>query len=310
MRRLATLLQLFTRTLSVCHRYLLFFFILQHASLAAISIVYNFRIAQITKQPIFQKTNDKNHTLVALFFDQYRKKYNGTRQNFIGALGSYIYDFEPYYFRTDLAGSHIKETVNNVITFSGTEMDDILFTVGRNFKINKHATATLSGLFGFPTHQIFRLQHIDFGYSQIGTGIQLDGSYELNSISSLLYGARYIYFIPRTALDDLEKKYTFTLGNVTDLFFAYKGSWQKHGLEAGYTARQRFGAQIHPHLDDIIRKTNYIRSNFYFVYKYKFRINDLPSRLLFNISYGFDHRPKVFGNKYIITLWASWNLNF
>ncbi len=291
-------------------RWLLFFILLQHVHLLPISMVYNFRIAQITKQPIVEKSHRHNR-IIALLFDQYRKKYNGIFQNFIGGLGSYIYDFDSYYFRTDFAASHIKEITDHVTTFSGTETDDILFTGGRNFIINDRTTMTFSGLFGVPTHRIFRLQHVDFGYSQIGLGLQWDGSYLLNDTSALLYGARYIYFVPRTALDDLEEKHRFTIGNIGDLLLAYKNNWDfHHGIEFGYTARFRFGAHIYPNLDDIVKKTNYIRSNFYGVYKYKFIVNDISHRLLFYLSYGFDHTPKIYGNKYIVTLWASWNIGF
>jgi hypothetical protein len=292
-------------------RCLLFFILLGHATLSAVSMVYNFRIAQITKQPIFEKPHDRNHTVIALLFDQYRKKYNGIFQNFAGGLGSYIYDFEPYYFRVDFAVSHIKAKSNHTTTFSGTETDDILFTLGRNIVRRDRSIGTLSGLLGIPTHRIFRLQHTDFGYSQLGTGIQYDGSYAINHTNTLLYGARYIYFVPRKALDDLRQKHTFTLGNIGDLLFAYKNNWNEHqGIELGYTARFRFGAHIVPSLDNIVKKTNYIRSNFYAVYKYKFLINNISNRLLFYLSYGFDHTPKVYGNKYIVTLWTSWNIAF
>lgn len=292
-------------------RWLLFFSLLPQANLSAVSMVYNFRIAAITKQPITESSENKNSTtIVALLFDQYRKKYNDVKQNFVGGLGSFIYDFQPYYFRTDFAVSRIKEkNSNQVTTFSGTETDDILFTVGRNFVIN-HVPITLSGLFGVPTHRIYRLQHIDFGSSQFGTGIQLDGQYGLNQVSFILYGARYVYFIPRKAWDNFGIKHIFTLGNVADLLFACKNSWAKHGLEFGYTARFRFGAHIHPNLDDTVKKTNYIRSNFYIVYKYKFSVNNIPNRLLFYLAYGFDHTPKVYGNRYIVTLWTSWNISF
>lgn len=283
---------------------------LPHANLLAVSMVYNFRIAQITKQPIFEKTEEKPHMAVILPFDQFRKKHDGTRQNFLGSLGSYIYDFGHNYFRIDFAFSHIKEHEPNGSTFSDTEADDILFTVGHNFILNKKADVTISGLVGIPTHRLLRLQHTDFGYSQVGFGVQLDGFYGSQQTSAFLYGARYIRFISRHGRDTTEKDHLFTLGNVGDLFFAYKHNWENQGIEAGYTARARFGARVHPHLDDITEKANYLRSNFYAVYKYKFFINDLPSRLLFDISYGYDHKPKVFGNKYIVTLWASLNINF
>lgn len=291
------------------HSLLLVFGMISFTSLSPISMVYNFRIAQITKQPIFEKADQNNCTLIGLIFEQYRKKYNNIYQNFAGALSAFIYDFESYYFRTDVAFSNIRERTCLTSTFSGTETDDILFTLGRNFIINNHVSVTCSGLFGIPTHRIYRLQHTDFGYSQIGLGVQFDGIYVLKN-GTLLYGARYINFIPKDALDNLEKKHLFTIGNVADLLFAYKNYWGKHGLEVGYTARSRFGADIYPELDDIVKKTNYIRSNFYLVYKYKFLINDIKNRLLFNISYGRDHRSKLFGNQYIITLWASWNIGF
>ena len=41
-------------------------------SLFSISMVYNFRIAQITKQHIFEGPNEKNNAFIALFFDQFR----------------------------------------------------------------------------------------------------------------------------------------------------------------------------------------------------------------------------------------------
>lgn len=278
--------------------------------IGAISIVYNFRIAQITKQPIFEKTTDKERILVALIFDQFRKKHTGVRQQFLGGLTSFIYDFSSYYFRTDFAVSHIKEKLNGITTFSGTQTDDILFTFGRNFVIDNRNVITLSGMLGLPTHQIDRLRHIDFGYSQIGTGIQVDGSFDLNQIDTLLYGARYIYFVPRNAKDTADETFRFTLGNIVDFLAAMKKKWNQHGFEFGYTARFRFGAHINPDLDDIVKRANYIRSNFYGVYKYKFIINNVLNRLLFNISYGFDHAPKRFGNAYVITLWASWNISF
>lgn len=281
-----------------------------YISSSAVSIVYNFRIAQITKQPIVESVYDHNYTLVALFFDQFQKKYSDVRQNFLGGLASFIYDFEPYYFRTDFSSAHIKEVIDHATTYSGIKTDDILFTLGRNFKLNNKAVMTLSGLFGIPTHEIFTLQHIDFGYGQVGLGVQLDGSYILCDTHTLLYGIRYLYFVPRKAVDEAGDTYTFTIGNIVDVLFAYKYNWLSHGLECGYTFRSDFGAHISPNLDDTVKKTDYIRSNFYFVYKYKFMIDEIANRLLFNISYGFDHRPKVYGNQYIVTLWASWNIHF
>ncbi len=294
------------------HTRLLFLSVLPCAQISAISMVYNFRIAQITKQPIVvEGSQERNKTVIGLLFDQYRKKYQDSiHQNFVGALGSFIYDFEPYYFRVDAAVSHIHETTDHTTTFSGTEADDILFTGGRTIIINDDAVMTFSGLFGVPTHKILRLQHVDFGYSQVGIGIQWDGSYEFRNNNAFLYGARYIYFVPRHATDSNCQRYNFTLGNVGDILAACKKNWSKHGVEGGYTFRSRFGARICPSLDNILQKTNYLRSNFYFVYKYRFLINNIANRFLLNIAYGFDHKSKIFGNKVILTVWGSWNVRF
>ncbi len=291
------------------YAWILIFIALFCANVSAISIVYNLRIAQITKQPL---SNDKRDTYetVMLLFDQYQKKYNGIRQNFIGGLGTFIYNFKSCYFRVDAAASHIHQEGGGATPFSGTETDDILFTGGYNFKMNDRALLTLSGLFGIPTHKILSLQHVSFGYGEVGAGAQIDGSYALNHTTALLYAARYIHFLPRTAQDNLGINYRFTIGNLGDLLVACKNSWTKHGLEGGYTARANFGAHIYPHLDDTVAKTNYQRSSFYLVYKYNFLIHNLSSRLLFNIAYGFDHKPKIFGNKHILTLWTAWKISF
>lgn len=291
-------------------RWLLMCFSIYPLPLSGISMVYNFRISQITKQPILDSQSTGKNTLMGLIFDQFQKKYIGTSQNFAGGLVSYIYETEPYYVRTDFAASHIKEKSDEVTTFSGAATDDILFTFGRNFTQSPQSLMTLSGLFGIPTHNITTLRHVSFGYGQIGLGIQFDGSYELQASNALLYGTRYIYFVPRKTTDSLSDIYTFTIGNIIDLLLGYKHTWQKHGLEFGYTARFDFGANIKPHLDDIVEKTNYIKDSFYFVYKYKFLIKNRPNRLLFNIAYGFDQNPKIYSNKYIITIWGSWGVNF
>lgn len=289
--------------------WLLFFSILFfNRHLLAISIVYNFRIAQITKQPL--EENERNQRLaIILPFDQFQKKYSGVFQNFAGSLEAFIYSWESFYARADFAFSYVKETFDHMTTFTGIQTDDLLFTAGYNFK-QEHGRVTLSGLFGVPTHDIVALRHVPFGYSQVGLGLQVDGAVNFESERAFLYGARYIYFVPRHAKDDLGNKYKYTIGQTADLLAAYKKNWPVHGIEFGYTARFFFAASVQPPFDDEVKKLNYIRSNFYTVYKYRFYIHEHPQRLLLNVSYGFDHTPKHFGNKYIVTIWGSWNISF
>ena len=294
-------------------KYLCLYYLVASQTVSAISIVYNFRIAQITKQTISNETRDNPAMLTALFFDLYQKKYTGDiSQNFIGGLGSYIYNFESSdYLRLDFAFSNIHEKAHQVTTFSGTEFDDILLTIGHNFQPTQQSKITLSGLFGIPTHPILDLEHVSFGYGQVGAGIQLDGSYQFkNNPTYFLWGTRYLGFIPRCAKTADENSYKFSIGNVGDLLVALKNNWNHHGLEAGYTARFNFGASVYPKYDDIVAKTNYTRNNFYVVYKYKFQKNNFLHRFLINAAYGFDSKPKQYGNKYIIMIWTSWSISF
>lgn len=285
-----------------------------NTTLSAISIVYNFRIAQITKRAFVEhEAKTDPFTITFLPFEQYQEKYQGgIRESFTGSLGAFVYDFaQSSYFRTDSAISYINQKAYQETIFSDMQTDDILFTVGHNFSPTNRSKVTFSGLFGIPTHQIYALQHAALGYGQIGTGLQLDGLHRLTNHLDFLWGTRYLYFVPQIAKDANENSYTFSIGNIADILLGLKRNWQsKHSLEGGYTARWDFGAHISPHFDDITAKTNYSRNSFYLVYKYKFETQRVLHRLLFDIGYGFDSKNKKYGYKRIATCWISWSINF
>lgn len=290
---------------------LLLLSMLSCANLFAPSIVYNLRIAQVTKQFTVENAHSHNRNIafVGLLFDQYLKEYF-LSQNYLGGFFSGIYEFEPYYFRTDFAVARVTQTANHVHTSFGTATDDLLFTFGRNFFLNDKAILTFSGLFGIPTHNIITLQHMGFGYAQVGMGLQLDGSYIIKNPHTLLCGARYLYFVPRHADDILGNTYRYSIGNIADLLLAYKYNWPTHGVEGGYTFRSDFGASITPYVDAAIKQTNYTLNNFYFIYKYRFTTGKIAHRFLLNISYGFGNTQAEQGHFDVITLWASWGVRF
>lgn len=289
----------------------LFLCMMAHIPLFAPSIVYNLRIGQVTKQFTVEQANTHNRNLafVGLLFDQYIKEYF-LSQNYVGGFFSCIYEFEPYYFRTDFAVAHVNQIADHVSTSFGTATDDLLFSFGRNFFLNDKAILTFSGLFGVPTHKIITLQHLGFGYAQVGMGLQLDGSYLIKNPHTLLYGARYLYFIPRNADDILGNTYRYSIGNLADLLLAYKYNWPIHGVEGGYTFRSDFGASINPYVDVAVKQTNYILNSFYFIYKYRFTSGKIAHRFLFNISYSFGNTQADHGHFDVITLWASWGIRF
>lgn len=279
------------------------------APLSSASLVYNFRIAQITKQLIAPEF--RYHTVIGLPFDVYAKTYFGEKANFAGGLASYILNIAHWYFRVDGAFANIQTWGADTKPFSATTTDDLLFTIGRNFKYAPHQNRwTLSAMFGVPTHRIRSLQHVDFGYGQAGLGGQLDGVYQFHDEWGFIYGARYIYFFPRTAVDLFCDKHKFTIGNDVDVLVAFKGDWKHHGFELGYSARFDFGARCCPLFDDVEKRANFIRSDLYAVYKYTWWFGKIPNRFLLNFSYGRDHMPKAYGNEYILTFWAAWGLCF
>lgn len=285
--------------------------LLNYLPISAISIVYNFRIAQITRQRITNPNDTKTNSLSWLIFNFFQKNKNlNLRENYTGGLTTYNKNFaEKYYFRTDLAVAHSSQTVKDVTNVDAIESDDILFTTGRNFKISEKSRVTLSGLLGIPTHSVNTLERIGFGVGQVGIGAQLDGLYKLAQPVDFLWGTRYNYFIPRTAFDALDNSYKFTVGSIADVLVALQTSnILYHGLEGGYAARWGFGIKacpIIPKIEDL----NYMRNNFYLVYKYTFLTERVAHRLLLTVSYGFDSKPKNKGYQAVM-LWGAWGIAF
>lgn len=291
---------------------LLFFCMASYPSLFATSLVYNLRIGQVTKQFTTENTNKRNRAVsfVGLLFDQYFKQHL-LAQNYVGGFFSGIYDFEPYYVRTDFAVSQVNQTADHVRSSFGTETDDLLFTLGRNFFPNDKAVVTLSGLFGVPTHKNTTLQHMGFGVAQVGMGLQLDGSYIIKDPHTLLYGSRYLYFVPRNAADIYGNLYRYSIGNVVDLLLAYKYNWPTHGLEGGYTFRADCGASIAPYVDEAVKATNYTLNSLYFIYKYRFKTGRISHRFLANISSSLGNTAQDNHSFFMVmTVWVSWGIRF
>ncbi len=288
-----------------------------HATM--LPIVYNFRVAQITRRPI-NKHNEKPdpkktpYSFTTLPFVQLQKHYHGDIfERFIGDYNAFVYDFgSSCYFRTDFAFAQIHQKTCNVTTFSEMESDDLLFTVGRNFNPTEKSRVTLSALFGVPTHTNYVLQHLTISPGQIGAGIQLDGLYSLDDHLDFLWGTRYLYFIPVDAQAKNNNFYRFTIGQAADLLIALKSYWPQshHGIEGGYSAHWNFKAKIWPHVATVVDQTNFIRNSFYLVYKYSFKSEHYAQQVLFNASYGFDSKPKLYGYKWSVMVWASWGINF
>lgn len=198
-------------------------------------------------------------------------------------------------------------------TFARTQTDDVLLTLGYSKAITKRTKATLSCLFGFPTHKDDSFAGIQFGTGHNAFGLQLDGSFWLSNEGdkSLLAAARYIRFFPANVcipINNTPHMYYLDIGNLVDLIVGYNHRFGTSAFECGYNASFLFSASIYPALENVTSQLNYIRSNFYASFKHIFLRECHPTGMIVALSYGFDNKPKIF--RKIVTLWAAWGINF
>jgi hypothetical protein len=272
------------------------------------SIVYNFKIAQITKS-----ADTHNNVFNFLTFNLYREKYNCVQKNFTGELVSYIHNLRPYYFRIDTAYGYFFEKVNNQKTFKGENLDDILITFGKTFH-QECKNDTLSCLIGIPTHHATSLDPINFGVGQYSLGIQFDTLHKIGK-QDLLFGCRFLHFFPRKIYNADYYGYKFTPGSLIDLLAGYKKNWTSTGIEFGYNLAFRFNAQLEG--DDninknqeILEKYNINRSSFFLALNYFFNTCDIKNKIFLIMSAGFDHKPEPFKVKKLFNCSLSWALSY
>lgn len=285
--------------------------------ISPISVVYNFRIAQITRKPIenqvMKQLDDKANSESLLLFNFFQKSpMLRLCENYTGALATYNHNFgQNYYLRVDSAFAHVDQTLAKRCNVNVVESDDILLTSGRNFTLGEQSKGTVSVCFGIPTHSVYTLQRVGFGTGQVGIGAQFDGMYRFPNYIDALWGTRYNYFIPRKSCDALGSSYRFTVGSIADILVALQTNGTlslRHGLEGGYAARWGFGIDAAGKLPNL-KSLEYMRNSFYLVYKYGFLTKRFAHRFLCNISYGFDSKPKLYGYHAFMG-WVSWGMAF
>jgi len=291
--------------------HILMLLLLTDSPVSALSVVYNFRVAQITRQSIGQQTEKRPNSLSILLFDFFQKMHNfNVRENYTGGLLTYNRDIAKHcYFRADFAAAHVHQKKDCLSTVEVIEPDNILLTGGRNFTPTEKTKVTLSGLLGIPTHDVNTLQRVGFGVGQVGVGVQLDGLCKITKPIDFLWGARYNYFIPRSAFDTQGTCHKFTVGSIADVLVALQTSKPiAHGIEGGYSGRWGFGVSATPRIANL-DLLSYMRNNVYLVYKYTFLRKHFAHRLLLNISYGSDAKPKRYGYNAVM-VWGSWGISF
>lgn len=277
-----------------------------------VSIVYNLRVAEITRrQASDPKYTDPSIASLALF-DQTRRRCDLVKQNIAGGLATYLYLRKRFYCKADFAVGHVRSD-NIDGRFSRIQTDDILLSLGYSKKISDRTKMTFSMLFGFPTHADTILEGIEFGTGHNGFGLQIDGSFLCSEKGnhSILTAARYIRFFPASIfypINNICTPFSLDIGNLVDLIIGYNYRFNTSAFEVGYNPSFLFSATITPAIADVTNQINGIRSSFYGAYKHLFLRDKHPQGIIIALSYGFDNKPRIF--KQILTAWAAWGINF
>lgn len=279
-----------------------------------VSFVYNLRIAETTRRMHLGQTFPQESIGTVTLIDVMRKTYNGIDQNCGGALFSLAHAPESYYVRVDGAVGHIRTNGFGLCT-SRTQGDDLLFSGGYSPNFSERTKFTFSGMVGFPTHCDTSLQQPQFGFGEYAIGGQIDGAFlrASNPDHTFRAATRLIHFFPRTVtarLGTRSAQFYYGSGNVADLFVAFSTRKNRQNFEIGYDATFVFGTEITPYVAAVIEQSKIIRNTFYAVYRYSIPVHDTIHFIAAALSYGFDSRPKIFGNKRILTVWASWSIAF
>lgn len=297
---------------------------------AAISLVYNLRIAESTKQQLFEKSPHA-YTASSTIIRNNRKKRDGSKHTILGLLESFSYAKPTFYFRADVAFGEIRDAkpllnkntyffhgkahTKSYSTFKQIQTDDILFKAGYSYLVNPKIKLTISGLLGIPTHKDFALEHYQLGYGHVGLGIQFDSSfmYSIAKQSAFRTAFRIIQFIPGNICyitNNIPQRYRVNIGNLIDIFIAHHNVFGHHSFEFGYDQIFFCNGKINPQLEKAKEKFNYIRPEFFSTYKYTIVTTHVHHILSATISGGFDIWPNIHGNKQIIEAWFSYRLNF
>src|SRR4029079_12380115 len=120
--------------------------------------VYNLKIAPNTKLQSLRIQKACPSIAALTPIQQWKEKYDGTKQTVGGGLGTYIYNRNPWYLEIDWAVAKVKQGC-----FSCVQTDDILLTGGYSHVFSKTNRGTLSVLLGLPTHHDNIFLPLQFG---------------------------------------------------------------------------------------------------------------------------------------------------
>jgi len=281
-----------------------------------ITLVYNLRIAETTRTQL-KHLVQKRHSIIAVTpFAQFRQLLKDAHESAVGGLLTYIYMKEHFFARVNAAVGRVHAQSDTLeASFSRTQIDDILATVGYAFSVHDRLSMGASLHFGVPTHADSSLQVVQLGTGHVGLGAQIDVAYSISNTQALMAAARFIHFFPRKVdieLNEIMQNFDFALGNAADLYLTYQQNWgPRHQIEVGYNPTFLFDANAQPPLPDLMAQINSTTHSFFGSYRYGFLIkNTYPSAIIVGASYGINPLPERFGNTQIENVWFSWGINF
>ena len=197
-------------------------------------------------------------------------------------------------------------TVNQLFKLYSSGTDNAIGELATYLYLRKKFYCKLDCAVGHVQSNLFGTK---FSQNQIDDILLTMGSEKGNQ--SILAAARYIRFLPATAYLAAHNQclsWHVDIGNLVDLIAGYNYRFGPNEIEIGYDASFLFGSSICPTIEALANQINYIRSNFYGAYKHLFLREKNPQGIIIALSYGFDNKPKIF--KHILTLWATWGINF
>lgn len=291
------------------------------SSVFSVSIVYNMRIAEITKRQNFSFSAKRHNIFSDALIGQWRELKNGFKQSLYASLASYIRNGKSWYLKVDGAVGRVN---NNVLTqtFSRTQTDDLLISGGYSLATGKKGRSTCSMLFGIPTHRDFTLDLAQLGTGHIGIGGQLDYSYVYKAMPNnlVLFAARCIHFMPRSATSKNPcvsplyqcNEYKLYPGELIDVYFAHQTNWaKKNRIEVGYDCSFiGLHAKADPEILNFAGSVMYMRHSFFGAYFRLIPIKKVPTALIIGTAGGFDSRPCLIGNRFMITSWLIYGVLF
>lgn len=238
------------------------------------------------------------------------KKYDSTIEYAFGLWAYYTYVHKQLYCRIDTAFAQVGSRQKNE-RFSRTHIDDILFSIGY-CKAFKKTRATISLIFGFPTHEDLTHEGIQFGIGHYGAGFKIDGVYLLSEHHNqmLLAAGRWIRLLPSTLTTQtgaITNSSVLDLGNLIDILVGYTWSFGLNGIEIGYNPEILTKAKLCPPPATPI-PIDRISSYIYGAYYRGFLREKHAHILSLVFVYGFEHKPKIY--KHFIFAWATWTISW